>query len=128
MSIQAQILNLFMDLREELGLTYLFISHDLGVVEHLCDRVVMMYLGRVVGDGAGGRAVRARPTTPTPRRCWPRSRAWKRAHATFSAIRGEIPSPLDAAAGLPLPPALSAGDAALPHRDAAAEAASPSTI
>jgi peptide/nickel transport system ATP-binding protein len=47
-SIQAQILNLFMTLRRDLGLTYLFISHDLGVVEHLSDRVVIMYLGRVV--------------------------------------------------------------------------------
>ena len=47
-SIQAQVLNLFMELREALGLTYLFISHDLGVVRHLCDRVVIMYLGRVV--------------------------------------------------------------------------------
>jgi peptide/nickel transport system ATP-binding protein len=47
-SIQAQVLNLFMDLREDLNLTYLFISHDLGVVEHLSDRVVIMYLGRVV--------------------------------------------------------------------------------
>ena len=47
-SIQAQILNLFMELRRDLGLTYLFISHDLGVVEHLSDRVVIMYLGRIV--------------------------------------------------------------------------------
>src|SRR3990170_4227967 len=47
-SIQAQILNLFMELRRALGLTYLFISHDLGVVEHLSDRVVIMYLGRVI--------------------------------------------------------------------------------
>ena len=47
-SIQAQILNLFMDLRRELDLTYLFISHDLGVVEHLSDRVLIMYLGRIV--------------------------------------------------------------------------------
>ena len=47
-SIQAQILNLFMKLREELGLTYLFISHDLGVVEHISDRIYIMYLGRVV--------------------------------------------------------------------------------
>src|SRR5262249_55253206 len=47
-SIQAQILNLFMDLRASLNLTYLFISHDLGVVEHISDRVVIMYLGRVV--------------------------------------------------------------------------------
>src|SRR5207245_5265111 len=45
-SIQAQVLNLFVQLREEFGLTYLFISHDLGVVEHLSDRVAIMYLGR----------------------------------------------------------------------------------
>lgn len=47
-SIQAQVINLFMDLREELDLTYLFISHDLSVVEHISDRVVIMYLGRIV--------------------------------------------------------------------------------
>ncbi len=47
-SIQAQVLNLFIALRNDLRLTYLFISHDLGVVEHLSDRVVIMYLGRVV--------------------------------------------------------------------------------
>ena len=47
-SIQAQVLNLFMDLRRDLGLTYLFISHDLGLVEHISDRIVIMYLGRVV--------------------------------------------------------------------------------
>ncbi len=47
-SIQAQILNLLKDLQESLNLTYLFISHDLNVVQHLCDRVVVMYLGRVM--------------------------------------------------------------------------------
>ena len=49
-SIQAQVLNLMMDLKEELGLTVLFISHDLKVIEHFCDRVLVMYLGHVVEE------------------------------------------------------------------------------
>ena len=47
-SIQAQVINLFMDLREQHGFTYLFISHDLGVVVHISDRVAIMYLGKIV--------------------------------------------------------------------------------
>lgn len=47
-SVQAQILNLLLDLRESLGLTMMFISHELTVVEHVCDEIVVMYLGTVV--------------------------------------------------------------------------------
>jgi oligopeptide/dipeptide ABC transporter ATP-binding protein len=92
-SIQAQILNLFMDLRAELGLTYLFISHDLGVVEHLSDRVAIMYLGRIV-ELAPSEEIFARPNHPYTQALLadvPRIEARRR---TFATIRGELPSPL----------------------------------
>jgi peptide/nickel transport system ATP-binding protein len=92
-SIQAQILNLFMRLREELGLTYLFISHDLGVVEHLSDRVVIMYLGRVV-ESAPTEELFAAPNHPYPQALLAEVPRLDRRRTSFSAIRGEIPSPL----------------------------------
>jgi peptide/nickel transport system ATP-binding protein/oligopeptide transport system ATP-binding protein len=63
LSIQAQIVNLLQDLQEQFGLTYLFISHDLGVVEHLCNRVAVMYLGRIVELAPAG-ALYAAPRHP----------------------------------------------------------------
>ncbi|AEV34953.1 Dipeptide transport ATP-binding protein DppF [Pseudovibrio sp. FO-BEG1] len=92
-SIQAQVINLFMDLRAELGLTYLFISHDLGVVEHLSDRVVIMYLGRVV-EIAKTDELFAKPNHPYTQallREVPRIDARKQ---VYEPNKGEIPSPL----------------------------------
>ncbi len=97
-SIQAQVLNLFIRLREEFGLTYLFISHDLGVVRHLSDRVVIMYLGRIVESAPTGE-VFSRANHPYTRALLaevPRLEATKRAYVP---IRGEIPSPLDPPGG-----------------------------
>ena len=93
-SIQAQVLNLFMDLREDLGLTYLFISHDLGVVEHLSDRVVIMYLGRVVETAPTDELFSGanHPYTQALLAEAPRLETDRRIYAP---IKGEIPSPLD---------------------------------
>lgn len=91
-SIQAQIINLFMDLREQLGLTYLFISHDLGVVEHISDRVAIMYLGRIVEEAPAADVFARRPATPTPRRCWRRCQGWTRCAAPSPRSRGSCPA------------------------------------
>ncbi len=72
-SIQAQIINLFSDLRDNRGVTFLFISHDLGVVEHLCDDVAVMYLGQLV-ESASRDALFSCPSIPTPAPCWLRCR------------------------------------------------------
>lgn len=97
-SIQAQILNLFMDLREQLKLTYLFISHDLGVVEHISDRVVIMYLGRVVEQADVEDLFRSpnHPYTQALLGEIPRLEARKK---SFVTVKGEIPSPLSPPSG-----------------------------
>ncbi|MEO6625825.1 MAG: oligopeptide/dipeptide ABC transporter ATP-binding protein [Burkholderiaceae bacterium] len=92
-SIQAQVLNLFIELRNALNLTYLFISHDLGVVRHLSDRVVIMYLGRVV-ESAPAETIFSRPNHPYTQALLasePRLEVGKR---QFIPVNGEIPSPL----------------------------------
>lgn len=97
-SIQAQVLNLFTDLREDLGLTYLFISHDLGVVEHIADRVAIMYLGRIVEEGTTEAlfAAQRHPYTAALLAEAPRLDQRRR---DFAPIKGEIPSPLDPPSG-----------------------------
>ncbi|MBL8701162.1 MAG: ATP-binding cassette domain-containing protein [Alphaproteobacteria bacterium] len=95
-SIQAQILNLLVELRRELGLTCLFISHDLGVVRHVSDRVAIMYLGRVVELGPTAEIL-ARPRHPYTQALLasvPRLRRSAAEAESFRPIRGEIPSPL----------------------------------
>ncbi len=97
-SIQAQVINLFMDLRSALDLTYLFISHDLGVVQHITDRVIIMYLGRVVESaptvGLFEKAVH--PYSQALLAEVPKISTTKR---VFHPIKGEIPSPLDPPSG-----------------------------
>ncbi len=93
-SIQAQILNLFMDLKDEFNLTYLFISHDLGVVHHIADRVVIMYLGRVV-ETAPKRELFAAPNHPYTQALLADVPRLNRRKQTYVAIKGELPSPMD---------------------------------
>ncbi|GGK29471.1 ABC transporter ATP-binding protein [Salinarimonas ramus] len=92
-SIQAQVLNLFLELRRELNLTYVFVSHDLGVIEHIADRVAVMYLGRIVELAKTDEIFEApnHPYTQALLEEVPRLEAKKRA---FTALKGEIPSPL----------------------------------
>lgn len=97
-SIQAQILNLFLDLREQLDLTYLFISHDLSVVEHISDRVVVMYLGRVVEEAPVAELF-SHPNHPYTRALLQERPSLDPVQRRFSAIEGEIPSPLSPPSG-----------------------------
>ena len=92
-SIQAQVLNLFMDLKQALNLTYLFISHDLRVVEHISDRVVIMYLGRVVESGPTPELYGA-PNHPYTQALLKEVGKVEPVKRTFVPIKGEIPSPL----------------------------------
>ncbi len=93
-SIQAQVINLFMELRQDLGLTLLFISHDLSVVRHISDRVVIMYLGRIVEE-APTDAVFDAPNHPYTQALLAEIPRLDRRQRAFSTVRGEIPSPVN---------------------------------
>ena len=97
-SIQAQVINLFMDLRDKFELTYLFISHDLGVVEHLSDRVVIMYLGRVV-EIAPTEPLFDDPNHPYTKALLNEVPRIDTRNRTFEPVKGEIPSPLNPPSG-----------------------------
>ncbi|MGI4953123.1 MAG: ABC transporter ATP-binding protein [Janthinobacterium lividum] len=103
-SVQAQILNLLVDMQERLGLAILFISHDLRVVRHLAHRVAVMYLGRVVESGPAD-AVFAGPLHPyTQALLRAAPRLGKRVDEGPAAVRGELPSPMQVVPGCPFHP------------------------
>lgn len=93
-SIQAQVLNLFMQLRADFNLTYLFISHDLSVVEHLSDRVVIMYLGRVVETAPAPELFR-HANHPYTQALLAEVPTLDKRRRDFAPIKGELPSPID---------------------------------
>ena len=97
-SIQAQILNLMMDLRDEFGLAYLFISHDLSVVHHIADRVGVMYLGRIVETGPRA-AIFESPRHPYTRALLAAAPSLDAAPGAEAEISGEVPSALDPPSG-----------------------------
>ena len=98
-SIRAQILNLLVTLQDDLDLTYLFISHDLGVVRHMSTRIVVMYLGRVVEEAATGELFDEplHPYTQALLAAVPSVDADESRHER--GVEGDLPSPLDPPAG-----------------------------
>lgn len=100
-SVQAQIANLLMDLKESMGLTLIFIAHDLAMVRHLADRMAVMYLGRLMEEGPAG-AVFAHPAHPYTQALIasnPEADPRHERRRQHTPIRGEISSPINPPAG-----------------------------
>ena len=102
-SIQAQVINLFMDLRAQRGLTYMFISHDLGVVRHISDRVAIMYLGKIV-EMAPTAEIFGKAQHPYTQALLAEVPDVARRKRAFVPIKGEIPSPLNPPSGCTFDP------------------------
>lgn len=102
-SIQAQVLNLFIKLRHEFDLTYIFISHNLGVVSHISDRVAIMYLGRIV-ELADTDTIFSRANHPYTQALIKELPVLRTGRRQFDPIKGELPSPIDPPPGCPFHP------------------------
>jgi peptide/nickel transport system ATP-binding protein len=104
-SIQAQILNLLQGLQQDFDLTYLFISHDLGVVRHISDRIAVMYLGRVVEVAAADQLYDnpKHPYTAALLSAVPKGRI-DGGHSGRIVLEGDVPSPVDPPPGCPFHP------------------------
>ena len=100
-SVQAQVLNLLKKLKDELGLTYIFISHDLSVVKYISDRIIIMYLGRImeIGDAKEIYANPAHPYTKALFSAIPPVSPYEKKETI--ELKGEIPSPLNMPPGCP---------------------------
>ena len=105
-SIQAQILNLLQGLQEDFDLTYLFISHDLGVVRHVSDRIAVMYLGHIVEYGPADEILDnpKHPYTAALLSAVPKAEVDGGTTRERVVLRGEIPSPIDPPSGCPFHP------------------------
>lgn len=97
-SIQAQILNMFMEHRRKFSFASLFISHDLAVIEHVSDRVIIMYLGRFVEE-ASTEILFKNPLHPYTQALFDEIPSFEKRHINFSPIKGEVPSPLSPPSG-----------------------------
>ena len=118
-SIRAQILNLLMDLQDEFGFAYLFVSHDLAVVEHISHRVAVMYLGRIVEltDKTTLFEEPLHPYTEALLAAVPVPKVTGR-RRTRKPLQGDVPSPINRPARLPFPSALRLCPRALPYAGA----------
>ena len=119
-SVQAQILNLMRDLQDDLGLTYLLISHNLAVVKRMAARVGVMYLGRLV-EVADTKMLFARPRHPYTRMLLDAVPDLAMSGRPRTPVQGEVPNPINPPTGLHVPSALPAGERALQGRTSSAE-------